>query len=304
MKDVSVIILNYNSSEFTLKCVESIITHTSHEIDYEIIVVDNNSTKNEYKKLLALDEIPTVKLVPSKINLGFSGGNTFGFQYSSGKYLFFLNNDCEFNNDNILYLSEFMKNNKSVGLCSGQMYSPDKKMMKSINYLPTLSLKILGNSTMRLFNKEKYPDYKCEYEEPIRVQCLAGASMFFDRKIFCEIGGFDLSYFLYCEEEDLAKALENYGYDVYLIPSAKFTHHLSKSTTLNYKSEREFYISLMYYFRKHNNYINYLFLKKFYFLKLLRKFYKAGKYAHLAFFVLMGAPQKKSLRYEQTAYCE
>lgn len=297
MKDVSVIILNYNSSAYTLKCVDSVIKRTALGIDYDIIVVDNNSINDDFEKMKQLKIIPNLKLFRNAQNLGFSGGNMSGIKYTDSKYILFLNNDCEFINDNISILYNFMSVNKNAGLCAGQMYDSELKLMKSINYLPTLSLKLLGNSTLRLFKPEEYPNYKIEYKEPLKVQCLAGAAMFVEKSIFDGIGGFDTDYFLYCEEEDLAKVMKDKGYDVYLVPEAKYIHHLSKSTTLNYKAEREFYISLMHYFRKHNNYLKYSILKLFYFIKLLRKFYKDKKFVNLAFFVLKGAPESLSLRF-------
>jgi GT2 family glycosyltransferase len=300
MNDISIIILNYNSSDFTIKCVESIIKHTAVSIKYDIIIVDNNSRIEEYDKIVYLDNAVNIKLIRSNVNLGFGGGNTLGYEYSNSKYIFFLNNDCELVNDNISILYNFMERNPNVALCSGQMYSPEMKLMKSVNYIPTLSLKLLGNSTLRYFKPEKYPSTKKEYFSPIKVESLAGASMFFRTEHFTNIGGFDLDYFLYCEEEDLAQELSKKDYDTYLVPEAKYIHHLSKSTELNYKSEREFFISLMHFFRKHNNILIYNLLKLFYFIKLLRKFYKSTKYIKLAFFVIAGASQKHSLRHEQT----
>lgn len=299
MKDISVIILNYNSGDYTVKCAESILEKTSSELNYEIIIVDNNSKNDEYEKIKHLDNHENISVYRSKINLGFSGGNMFGYQFADAKYIFFLNNDCELVNDNLAILYDFMEKNPKTGLCAGQMYDADLKLMKSINYLPSLSLKVLGNSTMRLFKPENYPKMNLEYSKPLKVESLAGAAMFFRDKAFCEIGAFDLNYFIYCEEEDLGMKLKFADYQVHLIPEAKYIHYLSKSTGLNYKAEREFYISLMYFYRKYNNSPKYLALKFFYFIKLARKFYKDAKFLKLAFLALAGGPQKYSLRHEQ-----
>ena len=66
--DVSIIIINYNSSSYTLKCIETIIKYTK-SLTYEIIVVDNNSKTSELQDLKNGIENYTVKLIESKINL-------------------------------------------------------------------------------------------------------------------------------------------------------------------------------------------------------------------------------------------
>jgi len=303
MNDISIIILNYNSSEYTIKCIESIRRITNKSLKYEIIVVDNNSTTPEFNKMSYLQNFENIKILKSKINLGFSGGNTFGFQFTNSKYIYFLNNDCELINDNLYILYTFMEENNSVGLCSGQMYSADLKIMKTINYLPTISLKLFGNSTLRFINKDKYPNYKMEFDKPLKVESLAGASLFFRTKAFCKIGGFDLNYFLFCEEEEIGFKLKKNAIETYLVPEAKFIHYLSKSTNPSYKTEREFYISLMYYFRKNYKYPIYLGLKILYFFKLLRKFYKNIKYLKLSLFILLENGMVKSIRHEQSINC-
>jgi GT2 family glycosyltransferase len=50
---------------------------------------------------------------------------------------------------------------------------------------------------------------------------VTGAFMFFDRDIFKSIGGFDISFFLDCEEEDISKRVWNAGKDVYMIPEPR-----------------------------------------------------------------------------------
>ena len=48
MFEVAVIIINYNSSDYTLQCVNSIIEKTNSELNYQIVIVDNAS-EMEYK---------------------------------------------------------------------------------------------------------------------------------------------------------------------------------------------------------------------------------------------------------------
>ncbi len=125
---IAVILINYNSSDFTLPAVQSIRQRTAPPLDYLVVVVDNNSQPDEYAKLAPLRAYDNVKLVRSRVNLGFAGGNMFGVQFAKARYYYFLNNDCLLLNDCLGVLYAFCENNPRVGLCSGQMYDEHEKL--------------------------------------------------------------------------------------------------------------------------------------------------------------------------------
>jgi GT2 family glycosyltransferase len=300
MKDISVILINYNSSKYTIPCVESILKLTDSIINYDVIIVDNNSKIEDYNLVRNFaTNYKNIHVYRSKINLGFSGGNMFGVQYTNSKYVFFLNNDTLLLNDCLSILFKFMKEHDTVGICSGQMYNTDQSFHKSFSYFPTVGMKLLGPGFLRLFNKAKYPKSKKEYTTPLKVDFVTGAAMFVDFEKFASIGGFDTNMFLYCEEEELTLRLNKNGYSAYLNPEAKFIHHMGKSTNRNLNVEKENYISLLYYQRKHNSVLSYSILKFFYFFKHIKKTYKHLDYLKLAIFILRGAPMKYSLKHKQ-----
>lgn len=300
MKQVAVIIVNFNSSTYTLDCVKSIIEKTDEALCYEIIVVDNNSAIADYEALVAqAKDYKNLHIYRSIVNLGFSGGNMYGLQFARASYCFFLNNDCVLLNDNLRILYDFMQVHPDAGLCCGQMYNTDLSLHHSFGYFPTIYLKLLGVSATRLFSASTHPRRSITYNEPVRVPLVTGAAMFVDFRKLAEVGGLDTNYFLYCEEEDLAKRLLKRGYTCYLQPDARFIHHMGKSTNGNYKILRENYISLLYYHRKHHHYFSYTLFKFLYFFKNIKRFYKGTLYVKLAFFILAGAPLTASLRHSQ-----
>ncbi|HEX3074522.1 MAG TPA: glycosyltransferase, partial [Ignavibacteriales bacterium] len=74
MRDVSIIIINYNSAVYTKQCVESIHKYTPAGINYEIIIVDNNSRIDDYRILKESLTTEEIRIIRSRINLGFAGG--------------------------------------------------------------------------------------------------------------------------------------------------------------------------------------------------------------------------------------
>jgi GT2 family glycosyltransferase len=297
---VTIIIINYNSSHYTLSCVESITAHVASNLLYNIIIVDNNSEENDFNILSEkCEEWPHVTLVRSVLNLGFSGGNMLGVQHANADYLLFLNNDTIFLNDNVSLFLEFMQAHSNVGICTGQMYNGDGLSVSSFQDFPAVAQRIFGAKVLRLLSPNKYPDNRIIYVKPQKVDVVSGASIFVDFNKFAEVGGFDTNYFLFCEEEDIAKKLSKAGYFAYLVPDAKYVHYVGKSTTSNLNIEKEFYISYFYYLRKHITKIGYTIIVLYCFLKSFMRFFKGLHYLRLAFFILSFPGLEHSLRHKQ-----
>jgi GT2 family glycosyltransferase len=297
--DVAVIIINYNSSQFTLDCVASIVRLTPASCRYQVVVVDNNSREEELAKLSGLSQYKEVTLVRSVLNVGFSGGNMLGVQEVNAEFLFFLNNDCVLLNDCLGRLADFARQHPQTAICSAQMFEPDGRFHHSFGYFPSVKTKLLGVGLLRSFTPGRYPSHKKQYNQPLEVDLVSGSALFVRASYFAEVGGFDTNYFLYCEEEDLALRFRRRGYRVYVVPEAQFMHYGGGSTVRNLAVEREYYISLFYYFRKHHQALEVFLLQLLYFFKNFRKFYRSRDFVKLAFFILRGAPMRESLRFSQ-----
>lgn len=297
--DVAVILINYNSSEYTIKCVESIQQQTAAEINYRIIIVDNASEFDDYEKIMAIDDYDRVKIIRSKVNLGFSAGNMLGVQQVNAKYYFFLNNDCVLLNDCISVLSAFLDQTENAGLCSPQMYSKDGDLVGSFDYFPGLATKVFGTKSLKIVRRGRFNERKAKYKEPIKVDVISGSQMFVRGSVFRRIGGFDTTFFLYCEEEDISFRVRNAKYDTYLVPAAKNMHFGGGSTKRDYAIRKEYYISFLYMYRKHYGYIAMELMKIILFVKVIRKSVSSIENLKLALFILGGANIKYSLKHSQ-----
>ncbi|MBX2900180.1 MAG: glycosyltransferase family 2 protein [Cyclobacteriaceae bacterium] len=300
---IAVILINYNSTRYTINCINSIQKNTDPTLHYQIIVVDNNSREEEFDHLISGVDQTKIIVVKSRLNVGFSGANMMGVQVADADYYYFLNNDCLLLNDCLKILYTFMESEPRVANCSGEMFNSEGVYEYNFRYFPTLKLKLLGSSFLRLFSPADFPDKYTRLTKPTRVDLVNGSSMFVRATSFEEIGGFDTNYFLYCEEEDLALRLRRTGWLTYLVPDARYQHFENKSSETNSPIRlpflREFYISLLYYYSKNYNGVYRICIQTLLFFKLARKFYKHLGYAQLAFFVVRGAPVKYSLRFKQ-----
>lgn len=301
--DVAVILINYNSSNYTIECIASIIAMTSVEISYGIVIVDNDSETDDYNNLVSSlakihSDIP-INLFRSRINTGFSTGNMLGIQFISANYYFFLNNDCRLQNDCLTILHNFCEENKTTALCSPQLVNEDGEIHPCFDYFPFLITKIFGLGILRLSYGKRFVKRKGHYKNPTRVDVVSGSQMFTRASAFNDIGGFDTTFFLYCEEEDIALRLANRGFETYLVPEARNTHKGGASTVASMAIRKEFYISFLYFYRKHFGFAKQQILKLILTLRLLRKGASNIENLKLALFVASGANSKHSLRHKQ-----
>ena len=148
---------------------------------------------------------------------------------------------------------------------------------------------------MEKFNPENYPKRKKEYTEPVAVNFVNGAYMFFRTKVFAEVGGFDTSIFLYFEEMDICYRLLKKGYKSVLFPEAKITHYQGVSTGVSKLIKKEAFISYLYVTRKNYSLLKFLSIYAYYSFTFL---FKPKKW-YLLSLVLQGGSLKKSLRHKQ-----
>lgn len=302
MFDIAVIIINYNSSDFTINCVNSIIEKTNKSLNYQIIVVDNASEKEDFSHLsekIKAVSFNHLQLVRSKINTGFGGGNMFGVQFSNANYFAFVNNDSIFMNDCLGIIHNHMENIKEYGVCGPMCYKEDGKILPTLDHFASPVKELFGRSLLEKMNPEKYPNRKKEYTKPQKGQFVSGSFMMLKAEDFDTVGGFDTNIFLYYEETDLCKRLQKINKFAYLIPDAKFIHYHGASTPKSIAIKTELKISLLYVIKKHYGYFWHKFFLTFlslrYFLSSLFKL----KYWPLFFVLLKGAHLSSSLKQKQ-----
>lgn len=301
---ISIVLLNYNSSIYTIKCIESLLQ--SDYQDFEIIVVDNSSLSADVELLAAgLNKINCshIRLIKNKINHGFAMGNVIGANNAVGDYILFLNNDTTVEKNALKELVSYMEKNNQVSLSIPSIYEVDGRRTASFAYLPGIINSIFGDKVYCAFKGRRFPDRKKEYCEPIYVEMGSGAAMCFRKSDYFKVGGFDSNYFLYCEEEDICLRLQRENMKVSYVPSSKIVHLGGGSTTRNINIEKEFYISLFYFLSKNYSWLSASIIKfKFILKELIRCVRLRGRWRVL-FFMICSAKLGNSMRHHQRNVC-
>ncbi len=305
MKDLSVILINYNSSSFTINCVKSIIDQTTPLLHYEIIIVDNASKIEDFKILEnAINKLNIVnlKLVRSKYNTGFGGGNMHGVQFASGKYFAFVNNDTILQNDCLKITYDFLENTPEAAICCPQQYNEHGEVQKSFDHFLSLRRELFGRKILEKINPAKFPKRKKVYDSPVKVQSVPGSFLVVDAEAFCAVGGFDTNIFLHYEETDLCYRIykETKNGACFLISEGRYTHFKGQSTEKSIAIKKELKISLLYVLRKNSGYGAYQILRWWLTIKFFFKSIFKPKNFQLFYLFLTGAPLSASLKQQQT----
>ena len=242
--DVSVIIINYNTLELTLECIDSIYKQTNG-LEFEIIIIDNDS---QICPFIPINEkFEDVIIIKSEINLGFGKANNLGSEHAKGKYLFFLNSDTILINNAIKIMYDFIenKNDDKIAALGGNLYTLNNKPNYSYSlYYPSIWRIILYRFR---FNKIFAQEFFNNTSAPKKVKIIIGADLFIKTNIFNDIGRFDPFYFMYIEDGDLQFQLNKNKYKIYNIPDAKIIHLQGASSTTSERMIMEI-DSYFYYF--------------------------------------------------------
>lgn len=225
---VALIILNHNSlaklGKEMLKYLES-IAKTRYP-NLEIIIVDNASTDGSDTVIEDwVKNHPHARLVRLERNLGYAGGNNRGFKTvgKGVKYLAFLNNDVEVEEDWLEKIIEVMESDRGIAAAQPKILQlNNKRFIDSVGgFIDRLGRAYdLGHGM---------PD-TMRHEKPFEVFYARGAAIVVRAELFKLLDGFDEDYFIYYEETDLCWRLRLLGYKIVSIPAARI-YHLGGGTT-------------------------------------------------------------------------
>jgi O-antigen biosynthesis protein len=234
--DLSIIIVNYNVKDLLGNCIDSIFS-SSGQLKTEIIIVDNNSFDGsvEYIKERFRNN-RQIRIIESKINLGFAKANNIGAREAKGKYLLILNPDTILQEDTIVRSVKYYESNDHIGALSCKLVLPNGKLdLACRRSFPSPSVaiyRILGLS--KLFPASKtFARYNLTYLDENathEVEAICGAFMLIKKDIFDQVGGFDEDYFMYGEDLDLCYKIKKAGYKIIYFSGTSIIHFKGEST--------------------------------------------------------------------------
>lgn len=226
---ISIIIPVFNKSSYTNKCLTKIYENTDPQINFEIIVVDNNSsddTEDIIKSWKSNNE--NLIYIKLKKNFRFGYACNLGASYAGGDFLVFLNNDTEPQKNWLNAAISRLLSDEKIGIVGAKLLYPDLSIQHcGIDFYNNV------NPDHKIWPLHRYLNY--DKDDPIvniaeEVPAITGAALFIKKALFFDVERFDLTYKMYFEDTDLCFKVRGKGYKVYYEPECTIIHHEGKSS--------------------------------------------------------------------------
>ena len=226
MPFVSIVIINWNGQRLLEKLLPILNKQTYPKDKYEIIVLDNNSTRDHSVKFLK-ENYPEIILIENGHNDGFARGCNLAITAARGDYFMIINNDTQPDEDWLKSLVKCAESHVRVGAVTSKVLFANRGKGNIIN-----------NAGSLLYPDKPWPIEEIgankpdgpKYDKVREITALCGTSMLLSREMLEDIGLFDETFYMYFEDADLSWRAQKAGWKFYYCPDSVVFHEHSASS--------------------------------------------------------------------------
>ena len=249
MSDVSIAIVTFNSERTIKKCIESIMKYIDNKSTYRLYIIDNKSTDGTLAIVKSISD--EITIIINEENVGFGAGHNKLLSILKSQYHLVINPDIVIENNCILEMTDFMNSNANIGLLSPLIKYPNGNLQYLCKRNPTFFDLFIRIAAPKLFIKRHhyFQMRNTGYDKEFEIEYATGCFMFFRTEIFKKLQGFDEHFFLYLEDADITRRVNEISRTVFY-PYNYVVHEWQRGS---HKSLRLMWIdvqSAFYYFRK------------------------------------------------------
>ena len=231
---VSIVITNFNNSQYLKSCLLSLGSVDYPRENMEIIVVDDASSDSSVDMVRRM--FPSVKIICNKTTKGPAESKNIGAKLAKFGLIAFLDNDVEVEKTWLMPLVGIIDNNKKIAICCSKvLFLEDRKQINSAGGV----VNIYGDGWGRgIFEQDT-----CQYDGEEKVFYGCSAAMLTRKDIIDEVGYFDKDYFYLYEDLDYGWRVNLAGYRAAYVPESvayhKFGATMKRGTfSVRYFTER------------------------------------------------------------------
>lgn len=239
--DLVIVTVSYNTREVLGDCLQSVLAALARSgLRAESWVVDNASADGSAQMVRERFVGESVHLLAHNENVGFAAGNnlalrTMGLGTTTlARHILFLNPDTRIVGDALSVMVRFLDSTPQAGVAGARLVHGDGSFQHSAFAFPGLAQIELDFFPIhhRLLDSRlngRYPRRLYEGDRPFQVDHPLGAALMVRAETLNQVGSFDESFFMYCEEVDLCRRIKDAGWQIYCVPQAEVVHLVGQS---------------------------------------------------------------------------
>ena len=234
---ISIVIANKDHAEDLKRCVDSILEKSTYD-NYEIIIVENNSTTQEIKALYEQYEKKhqNIKVVNFEGAFNYSAVNNLGVKHATGEYILLLNNDTEVISSNWMEEMLMYAQREDVGAVGAKLFYADRTIQHAGVVLALGAHRTAGHCHYKMpLQNLGYMGRLCYAQN---MSAVTGACLLVKKALFEEVGGLEESFAISLNDVDFCLKLREKGYLNVWTPFAQLYHHESISRGLDDSGEK------------------------------------------------------------------
>ena len=265
MRDIGIVIVNWNTSALLRRCLETVYASES-QFTFRVVVVDNASDDDSVDRVRR--HFPGAEVIANDENVGYPRANNIGLRHlgfhgigdiadDAPRYALLLNPDTELPADALQRMTQFMDARPDLGAAGPKLVLMDGSLDKACRRsfpTPLVSFYHYSGLAKRFPRNRRFGRYNMTFadeDQELEVDSVVGAYMQVRREAIAKAGLLDESFFMYGEDLDWAFRLKQAGYRIWYYPKVTVRHVKRAASRQSQKAQFEFWRAMLIFYRKH-----------------------------------------------------
>ncbi len=229
---VTAVVVSYNVRALLMACLHSLQQVRAAGYLDDIIVVDNASSDGSPQAVRECFANITVIDAP---NRGYGAGANLGVQASNGDYVLILNPDTVVPPETVKRLVSHLEANPDIAVCAPRLRYPNGELQPSRRRFPQRLTPVFESTVFQQWCPANPWSRRYHLEDRAEpsvqdVDWLVGACLMVRSEAIERVGGFDESFWMYCEEIEWCWRFKRHGWRVSYVPDVEIVHHEGASS--------------------------------------------------------------------------
>lgn len=276
MERVSVVIVNWNTGKLLSQCLASLEALPERSMIQHVVIVDNASTDTSIVQAKPIIDRSRFILLLQHENIGFAAANNIGISYIQNhtgeqNHILLLNPDTIVHPHAVEHMIIALVSDITIAVVGPRILEITGEIQPSVRKFPTRTVFFLYFLKLHLFFRytsiwRNYMMSECDYTRQQTVDQVMGAALLMRNTVLKNSGLLDEGFWIWFEEVDYCKRVQDAGLRVLYTPAAEITHIGAASfhQLVGIRKTKPFLDSALYYIRKHMGIFSYLFFLALY----------------------------------------